>query len=180
MFTPLPVRTRAKEIVELLGDLDRVRAERRKAKANRNKYTGTGSETSSFTTGSSRYGGFGNEGAGGGYAGGDDGKFRNSDRGDASNLLDVIQNTTVVGPRHLETTVRDSMNTTQENMKVGLHARPIHLHPRGYPLYPTLKHLAILLHRCQFRKQSQRKQLSLAHQKWIFSMVLALMVRELA
>ncbi|KAG9000570.1 Epsin-3, clathrin recruitment and traffic between the Golgi and endosome [Tulasnella sp. 427] len=56
------VRNRAKEIAELLQDLDRVRQERRKAKTNRNKYTGTGNDGLSFATASgSRYGGFGSE-----------------------------------------------------------------------------------------------------------------------
>lgn len=71
------VRQRAKELLDLLGDLDRVRAERRKAKANRNKYTGTGNDSLSFSAGGSRYGGFGSDslGGGSGYSGGDDGKF---------------------------------------------------------------------------------------------------------
>jgi epsin len=69
----LIVRTRAKEIVELLADLDRVRNERRKAKANRNKYIGTGNDSMNLTSGRNRYGGFGSESAGGasGYSGGD-------------------------------------------------------------------------------------------------------------
>ncbi|KZT37343.1 ENTH-domain-containing protein [Sistotremastrum suecicum HHB10207 ss-3] len=56
------VRNRAREIVELLSDLDKVRNERRKAKANKNKYTGVGNDGGlSFTSGGSRYGGFGSE-----------------------------------------------------------------------------------------------------------------------
>lgn len=61
------VRNRAKELGELLSDLDRVRQERRKAKQNRNKYTGVGNDGSggggpSFTSASgSRYGGFGSD-----------------------------------------------------------------------------------------------------------------------
>lgn len=74
------MRTRAKEIVELLGDLDRVRAERRKAKGNRNKYIGTGNDTSSYMESGGRYGGFGNESFGGGGAG-DDGKSRGLELG---------------------------------------------------------------------------------------------------
>lgn len=38
------VRNRAKELAELLGDVDLIKAERKKAKKNRNKYTGVGSE----------------------------------------------------------------------------------------------------------------------------------------
>ncbi|KAJ3559375.1 hypothetical protein NP233_g11277 [Leucocoprinus birnbaumii] len=73
------VRNRAKEIVELLSDVEKIRAERRKAKANRNKYTGTGNDggyggSLSFSSGGSRYGGFGSDslGGGGGSYGGND------------------------------------------------------------------------------------------------------------
>lgn len=61
------VRNRAKEIVELLSDVEAIRGERRKAKANRSKYTGTGNDGMGFG-GGSRYGGFGSESAG--YGGG--------------------------------------------------------------------------------------------------------------
>lgn len=64
----LVVRNRAKELTELLMDVDRIRAERRKAKTNRNKYVGTGNDPMSFGTG--RYGGFGNDTPGRGYGGG--------------------------------------------------------------------------------------------------------------
>ncbi|GAA5909067.1 hypothetical protein JCM6882_001180 [Rhodosporidiobolus microsporus] len=67
------VRNRAKELGELLGDLDRVRMERRKAKANRNKYTGVGNDglgggggPSFVSSSGSRYGGFGSDSLGGG------------------------------------------------------------------------------------------------------------------
>jgi len=61
-----------------LSDLDRVRQERRKAKQNRNKYTGVGNDGmgggASFQTSSgSRYGGFGSDSFNGGqdnYGGG--------------------------------------------------------------------------------------------------------------
>ncbi|GAA5982844.1 hypothetical protein JCM11641_004646 [Rhodosporidiobolus odoratus] len=84
------VRNRAKEVGELLSDLDRVRMERRKAKANRNKYTGVGNDGyggggPSFTSASgSRYGGFGsdsfNSGGGGrdGFSAGGSGGFHDS------------------------------------------------------------------------------------------------------
>jgi epsin len=56
------VRNRSRELAELLGDLDRIRQERRKAKQMRNKYTGVaggaGVGGPSFSSGSSRYGGF--------------------------------------------------------------------------------------------------------------------------
>lgn len=93
------VRNRSKELGELLSDLDRVRQERRKAKANRNKYTGVGNDGSggggpSFTsTAGSRYGGFGSDSfyeggsssgkGGGGGGGGHSSGFQDSaSRGD--------------------------------------------------------------------------------------------------
>ena len=64
------VRNRAKELSTLLMDVDMIRAERRKAKTNRNKYVGTGNNPSSF--GGGRYGGFGSDtfSSGRGYGGG--------------------------------------------------------------------------------------------------------------
>ncbi|KAI0298149.1 hypothetical protein B0F90DRAFT_1735375 [Multifurca ochricompacta] len=61
------VRNRAKELVELLADVDKIRQERKKAKANRSKYVGSGNDG----FGGGRYGGFGNDslGGGGGYSG---------------------------------------------------------------------------------------------------------------
>ncbi|KAF9221549.1 ENTH-domain-containing protein [Gyrodon lividus] len=86
------VRNRARELVELLSDVDGIRAERRKAKTNRGKYVGSGNDPMSFTSGNSRYGGFGSDGLGGGsgyygdrmsgrddyHAGGSSGGFRDS------------------------------------------------------------------------------------------------------
>jgi epsin len=68
----MKVRNRAKEIAELLADVDRIRQERRKAKANRITDGGTGNDGAamSFTSGGSRYGGFGSETLGGASAGG--------------------------------------------------------------------------------------------------------------
>jgi len=86
------VRNRAKEIAELLSDVEKIRTERRKAKANRTKYTGVGNDGSSSSSSAggfnggfsggplsgasfqtqtgSRYGGFGSESLGGGGGGG--------------------------------------------------------------------------------------------------------------
>ena len=61
-----PVRNRAREIVELLSDVETIRTERRKARTNRGKYTGTGNDPMSFTSGGSRFGGFGSDSLGGG------------------------------------------------------------------------------------------------------------------
>ncbi|KAK8251311.1 hypothetical protein IWZ00DRAFT_523184 [Phyllosticta capitalensis] len=57
------VRNRAKELAELLSDVDRIRAERKKARATRNKYVGVegGVGLGGGFSGGSRYGGFGNE-----------------------------------------------------------------------------------------------------------------------
>lgn len=56
------VRNRSKELVELLSDLDKVRQERRKAKANKSKYVGSEGGALSFQTSSgSKYGGFGSD-----------------------------------------------------------------------------------------------------------------------
>ncbi|RAL59885.1 hypothetical protein DID88_000512 [Monilinia fructigena] len=57
------VRNRAKELAELLSDVDRIRAERKKARATRNKYTGVegGAGLGAGMSSSSRYGGFGSE-----------------------------------------------------------------------------------------------------------------------
>ncbi|KAL8729659.1 MAG: hypothetical protein Q9166_004608 [cf. Caloplaca sp. 2 TL-2023] len=66
------VRNRSKELTELLSDVDRIRGERKKARANRNKFGGVeGGAMSGGLSNSSRYGGFGSESAGyGGYSGG--------------------------------------------------------------------------------------------------------------
>lgn len=68
------VRNRAKEIAELLNDTEKIRIERKKARQNRNKYQGVGSETlyGMGSGGGSRYGGFGSDspvGMGGGSGG---------------------------------------------------------------------------------------------------------------
>lgn len=65
------VRNRAKELAELLSDVDRIRAERKKARATRNKYTGVegGPGLGGGLSSSSRYGGFGSEESGGHSAG---------------------------------------------------------------------------------------------------------------
>jgi epsin len=77
------VRNRSKELAELLSDVERIRAERKKAKATRNKYGGVeggmgvgmgGSMGGSMLSGGSgsRYGGFGSEESSGygAYSGG--------------------------------------------------------------------------------------------------------------
>ncbi|KAF2124572.1 ENTH-domain-containing protein [Dothidotthia symphoricarpi CBS 119687] len=89
------VRNRAKELADLLGDVDRIRTERKKARANRNKFGGVeggAGMSGGFSSGSgggggsgSRYGGFGSEQADyGGYSGGvfgDGGGFGGNESG---------------------------------------------------------------------------------------------------
>ncbi|KAI0927725.1 hypothetical protein AcV5_008184 [Taiwanofungus camphoratus] len=62
------VRNRSRELVELLSDVEKIRIERRKAKANKHKYTGVGNDAMGFTSSGSRYGGYGNDSFG--YGGG--------------------------------------------------------------------------------------------------------------
>ncbi|SJX66291.1 related to ENT3-cytoskeletal adaptor [Sporisorium reilianum f. sp. reilianum] len=66
------VRNRAKELAELLSDVDRIRQERRKARSNKTKYTGGGNGEFVPGSGTGRYGGFGSDSyyAGGGAAAG--------------------------------------------------------------------------------------------------------------
>ncbi|KAK5165857.1 Epsin-3, clathrin recruitment and traffic between the Golgi and endosome [Saxophila tyrrhenica] len=68
------VRNRSKELTDLLSDVEKIRTERKKARATRNKYTGVeGGATFGLggSGSSSRYGGFGSETAGvsAGYGG---------------------------------------------------------------------------------------------------------------
>ncbi|PTU25033.1 hypothetical protein P175DRAFT_059203 [Aspergillus ochraceoroseus IBT 24754] len=93
------VRNRAAELVKLLGDVDMIRSERKKAKTNRNKFRGfeggsgmSGGMGSGGIGGSgSRYGGFGSESLSfGGYSGGvygDGGGFG----GDTSEFQDTAR-----------------------------------------------------------------------------------------
>jgi epsin len=74
------VRNRARELVEMLSDVEKIRTERRKAKANRSKYTGIGNDGMSFGSGGERYGGF----EGGSYSGNGGGSY---DRGKSSPIV---------------------------------------------------------------------------------------------
>ncbi|GES66065.1 ENTH-domain-containing protein [Aspergillus terreus] len=66
------VRNRSSELVKLLGDVDMIRAERKKARANRNKFGGfEGGSHMGGGMSSGRYGGFGSDSMSfGGYSGG--------------------------------------------------------------------------------------------------------------
>jgi epsin len=95
------VRNRAKELADMLGDVERIRAERKKARASKNKYTGVeGGAMGGFSSGSSsRYGGYGNDSGPGGYGGysggvyGDGGGFggQTSDFQDTSSRADKFE-----------------------------------------------------------------------------------------
>ncbi|EMC99804.1 hypothetical protein BAUCODRAFT_101891 [Baudoinia panamericana UAMH 10762] len=69
------VRNRSKELTDLLSDVEKIRAERKKARGTRNKYSGHeggGGLGMSGSSSASRYGGFGSEsgsGVGAGYGG---------------------------------------------------------------------------------------------------------------
>ncbi|XXH06170.1 Epsin-3, clathrin recruitment and traffic between the Golgi and endosome [Hypoxylon texense] len=78
------VRNRAKELADLLGDVERIRAERKKARTNKAKYTGVeGGAMSGFSGGGgSRYGGFGSESGYGGSSGGGYGGYSGGVYGD--------------------------------------------------------------------------------------------------
>ena len=66
----LNVRNRAKELAELLSNVDTIRTERKKARTTRNKYGGyEGGMGMSGGMSQPGYGGFGAESAGGGYGG---------------------------------------------------------------------------------------------------------------
>ncbi|KAK2069179.1 hypothetical protein P8C59_003783 [Phyllachora maydis] len=74
------VRNRAKELADLLSDVERIRNERKKARSNRQKYVGVEGGGAGGFSSSSRYGGFGSES--GGYAGGEYGGFSGGVYGD--------------------------------------------------------------------------------------------------
>lgn len=78
------VRNRAKELTELLSDVERIRTERKKARTTRQKYTGVegGAGMGGGMSSSSRFGGFGSEEQGGGGAGGDYGVYSGGVFGD--------------------------------------------------------------------------------------------------
>lgn len=106
----LNVRNRSKELTELLGDVDRIRAERRKARTNRNKFGGVeGGLSGGFSSGGSKYGGFGSEdtygaysggvyGDGGGYGGNTAGFQDSSSRRDRFEEYDEFDEGTVKSP----------------------------------------------------------------------------------
>ncbi|KIW69808.1 hypothetical protein, variant [Phialophora macrospora] len=120
------VRNRSAELVKLLSDVDTIRAERKKARVNKNKYGGVegGMGMSGGFSSSSRYGGFGSETGGfGGYQGevyGDGGGFggRETDysgtqrRGDQYEEYDEGDDVESAIPARATTTTRPAPSTT--------------------------------------------------------------------
>lgn len=96
------VRNRAKELAELLADVERIRSERKKARTNRNKYGGVegGGGLGGGSSSAPRYGGFGSETGGvagqyGGFSGGvygDGGGFGGATEEDYSNTQERREN----------------------------------------------------------------------------------------
>ena len=106
------VRNRSKELSELLSDVDRIRAERKKARNNRNKFGGVeGGAMSGGMSSGSRYGGFGSEdtssygaysggvyGDGGGFGGNTSGFQDTSSRRDRFEEYDEYDEGAVASP----------------------------------------------------------------------------------
>ena len=118
------VRNRSKELAELLSDVDRIRTERKKARANRNKFGGVeGGASTSGMSGGSRYGGFGSEDAGyGGYSGGvygDGGGFggRDSSYQDTSARRERFEEYDEYDEASTSTSVRRRPDTSSREVK---------------------------------------------------------------
>lgn len=130
------VRNRSQELAKLLSDVDAIRTERKKARANKNKYGGVeggaGLGGAGFSGGSNRYGGFGSEtgGFGGGYGGevyGDGGGFGGQDpdfrfqgtqrRGDDFEEYDAGDDEEDTHPAPARTTTSAPVSTTRNQMK---------------------------------------------------------------
>ena len=127
----LNVRNRSKELADLLSDVDRIRAERKKARANRNKFGGVeGGAMSSGLSGGSRYGGFGSEeagygsysggvyGDGGGFGGNTSGFQDSSSRRDRFEEYDENDEDSSTPARRKPATTAASTSTQRETKKV--------------------------------------------------------------
>lgn len=128
------VRNRSKELAELLSDVDRIRAERKKARANRNKFGGVqgGGMTSGFSS-SNKYGGFGSEdtgtyggysggvyGDGGGYGGNASGFQDSSSRKDRFEEYDEFDEGVVTSPARRKTGISSEPVAKREQKKAEL------------------------------------------------------------
>lgn len=157
--TSWTVRNRSKELVELLGDVEKIRTERRKAKINKHKYTGTGNDALSFSSGGGRYGGFGSDslgyGGSGSYGGGSSGGYDGgsySGRGESTRAQftansNFHQTTTTmalaeVAQAHVATsksTMRATMTSCLDDPTPLLaHLQLARQSPRGHPPSPRL------------------------------------------
>lgn len=120
------VRNRSTELTELLGDVDRIRAERKKARTNRNKFGGVeGGLSGGFSSGGSKYGGFGSEdtygaysggvyGDGGGYGGNTSGFQDSSSRRDRFEEYDEFDEGAVKSPALRKTEIKATPTLQRE------------------------------------------------------------------
>ena len=125
------VRNRSKELAELLGDVDRIRAERKKARNNRTKFGGVeGGAMSSGLSSGSKYGGFGNDdsssygaysggvyGDGGGYGGNTSGFQDSSSRRDRFEEYDEYDEGVVASPTRRKTEASTLSSTAKREPK---------------------------------------------------------------
>lgn len=125
------VRNRSKELAELLGDVDRIRAERKKARNNRTKFGGVeGGAMSSGLSSSGKYGGFGSDdsssygaysggvyGDGGGYGGNTSGFQDSSSRRDRFEEYDEYDEGVVASPTRRKTETSTLSSTVKREPK---------------------------------------------------------------
>ena len=112
--------------MELLSDVEKIRSERRKAKANRTKYTGVGNDGLSlgFESGGGRYGGFGGDSLGSSYNGsyGNGGsllEIENTRSSHGQMITQVVAAAALVAEVRLSATIDGNMkNTTQAMMNL--------------------------------------------------------------
>lgn len=126
------VRNRSKELAEMLGDVDRIRAERKKARNNRNKFGGVeGGSLSGGLSSGSKYGGFGSEdssgygaysggvyGDGGGFGGNTSGFQDSSARRDRFEEYDEFDEGAITSPTRRKADISSSSITKRELKKV--------------------------------------------------------------
>lgn len=125
------VRNRSKELTELLSDVDRIRAERKKARTNRNKFGGVqGGGMSGGFSSSNKYGGFGSEdngtyggysggvyGDGGGYGGNTSGFQDSSSRKDRFEEYDEFDEGGLASPTRRKTDISSASSAKREQKK---------------------------------------------------------------
>ncbi|KAF2858995.1 ENTH-domain-containing protein [Piedraia hortae CBS 480.64] len=135
------VRNRSKELAELLGDVEKIRAERKKARATRNKYRGVEGGAGIGSSGGGRYGGFGNEtvtsaygstfggstravyGDGGGF-GGETDEYESSSRRGRAERFEEYDEFDDSGAQATPARRRTEMNSTPKSSKKAEVAKP--------------------------------------------------------